>query len=94
MLKQTSQSKRSGFAFDLGELVRQTDSVHTSNVSYLYHLNRIKGEIMNEMSGNYTGNERSRAVKLHATVLGFADIAHARNSHSNIPTLYFSKSAI
>jgi len=38
------------------------------------------------MSGNYTGNEPSRAVKLRAAVLGVADIARARNSHSNIPT--------
>ena len=38
----------------------------------------------------YTGNERSRAVKLRAAVLGVADIAHARNSHSDIPTLITS----
>jgi len=57
--------------------VRQTDSVNTSNVSYLYHLNRMKGKITYEMNGNYTGNERSRAVKLRAAVLGVADIALA-----------------
>jgi len=39
------------------------------------------------MNGNYTGNERSRAVKLRAAVLGVADIARARNFHSNIPTV-------
>jgi len=38
------------------------------------------------MSGNYSGNELSRAVKLHADVLGVTDIACARNSHFNIPT--------
>ena len=78
--------KKSEFAFGLDELVRQTNSVHTSNVSYLYYLNRIKGKIINEMNGNYTGNERSRAVKLRAAVLGVADIARARNSHFNFPT--------
>jgi len=67
--------------------VRQTDSVHTSNVSYLYYLSRIKGKIIDEMNGNYTGNERSRGVKLRAAVLGVADIARARNSHSNFPTV-------
>ena len=67
--------------------MRQMDSVHTLNVSYLYYLNRMRGKIINEMSGNYTGNERSRAVKLRAAVLGVADIARARNFHSNIPTV-------
>ena len=67
--------------------MRQTDSVNTSNVNYLYHLNRMKGKITYEMNGNYTGNERSRAVKLRAAVLGVADIARAPNSHSNIPTM-------
>jgi len=66
--------------------VRQTDSVHTSNVSYLYYLSRIKGKIIDEMNGNYTGNERSRAVKLRAAVLGVADIARARNPRFNFPT--------
>jgi len=40
----------------------------------------------NKRNGNYTGNELSRAVKLRAAVLGVADIARARNSHSNFPT--------
>jgi len=40
----------------------------------------------NKMNGNYTGNERSRAVKLRMAVLGVADIARACNSHSNFPT--------
>ena len=66
--------------------MKQTDSVHTLNVSYLYYLNRIRGKIINEMSGNYTGNERSCAVKLRAAVLGVADIARARNTHFNFPT--------
>ena len=72
--------KNSEFAFDLGELVRQTDSVHTSNVSYLY-LNRIKGKIMNEMNGNYN---REWTVPCSET-------ARARNSHSNFPTLILTK---
>ena len=38
------------------------------------------------MSGNYTGNETSHAVKLREVVLGVTDIARARNSHCNIPT--------
>jgi len=38
------------------------------------------------MSGNYTGNEQSRAVKLRAAVLGVADIVCARNTHFNFPT--------
>ena len=71
-------------SFDLSELVRQTDSVHTSNVNYLYYLNRIKGKRIDEINGNYTGNERSRAVKLRGAVPGVADIARARNSHFNI----------
>jgi len=77
---------RSEFAFDLGELVRQTDRVHTSNISYLYCLNEIKEKTkQNKMNGNYTGNERSRAA-----VLGVTDIACARNSHFNIPTALLS----
>ena len=40
----------------------------------------------NKMSGNYTGNELSHAMKLHAAVLGVTDLACARNSHFNIPT--------
>jgi len=67
--------------------VRQTDSIHTLNVSYLYYLNGIRGKIINEMSGNYTGNEQSCAVKLRAAVLGVADIACACNTHFNFPTL-------
>ena len=31
--------------FDLSELMRQTDSVHTLNVNYLYCLNKTKGEM-------------------------------------------------
>jgi len=49
---------RSEFAFDLGELVRQTDNVHTSNANYLYCLNKIKGERTNKMSGNLPGMNR------------------------------------
>jgi len=45
------------------------------------------------MNGNYTGNERSRAVKLRAAVLGVADIARARNSHFNFPTLSYPNEA-
>jgi len=47
-------TRKSKLAFDLGELVRQTDSEHTSNVSYLYYLNRMKEKITNKMNGNYT----------------------------------------
>jgi len=42
---------------------------------------------MDEINGNYTGNERSCAVKLRAAVLGVVDIARARSSHSNFPTI-------
>jgi len=66
--------------------MRQMDSVHTLNVSYLYYLNRIRGKIINEMSGNYTGNEPSCAGKLRVAVLGVADIARACNTHFNSPT--------
>jgi len=38
------------------------------------------------MSGNYTGNESSRTVKLPTAVLEVTNIACARNSHLNIPT--------
>jgi len=81
------QIKGINFAFGLGELMGQTDSVHILNVNYLYCLNRIKGKITNKMNGNYTGNEPSRAVKLRAAVLRVTDIACARNSHFNIPTI-------
>jgi len=40
--------------FGLSELMRQTDSIHTLNVSYLYYLNRMKEKITNKMNGNYT----------------------------------------
>ena len=73
-------------AFDQGELMRRTDSVHTSNVNYLHCLNKIKGKRINKMSGNYTGNELPHAVKLCTAVLGVTDIACAHNSHFNIPT--------
>jgi len=33
---------KSKFVFGLGELVRQTDSVNTLNLTYLYCLNEIK----------------------------------------------------
>ena len=72
--------------FDIGELVRQTDRVHTLNVSYLYYLNRIKGKRINEMSRNYTGNEQSHAVKLCTAVLGVVDIT----MHMYMPHQAFS----
>jgi len=46
------------------------------------------------MSGNYTWNELSHAVKLRAAVLGVTDIACARNSHFNIPTLDIGGAAV
>jgi len=41
-----------------------------------------------EMNGNYTGNELSRAVKLRAAMLGVTDIVCDRNSHIKIPILW------
>jgi len=80
--------------FGLSELMRQMDSINTSNVNYLYCLNKIKGKWTNKMSENYIGNEPSHAVKLHVTVLRVADIACACNSHFNIPTRSHTKIGI
>ena len=87
VLKEMLQlENKSKFMFGLSELVRQMDSIHTLNVNHLYCLNRINGNITNKMNRNYTGNELSDAVKLHAAVLGVTDIVCTHNCHFNIPT--------